>query len=238
MGVRILHVDNHLLTICKPPGLLVQADRTGDCNLLTVLKEWLAEEYNKPGRVFLGLVQRLDRPVGGVMVLARTSKAAARLSEQFRNGRPEKTYLAVLKGRPVQESRRLVHYLLKDKINNQVTVCTQPEPGSQEARLHYTVLETREGHTLVKVQLETGRTHQIRAQMAAIGCPIYGDRKYGSCTELEERAEDTGSQVPVALWSYRLELEHPTRRESITFSAPPPWEQTPWSEFMRQNGED
>ena len=167
------------------------------------------------------------------MVLARTSKAAARLSDQFRRGCPGKTYLTIVKGAPPAKQDRLIHHLLKDKTNNQTAVYDQPLPGSKEARLHYQVLATAEKFSLLRVVLETGRSHQIRAQMAAVGCPIYGDRRYGTPSEPREWAENVGTTVPVALWSHQLKLEHPTQKKTITFKSPPPVEEYPWSLFEK-----
>lgn len=217
----VFYLDSHLLVLYKPAGLLVQGDETGDVCLLDLAREWVRRAFDKPGRAFLGMVHRLDRPVAGVMVFARTSKAAARLSDQFRSGAPRKEYLAVVEGRPRERSARLVHFLERgDKRSSRVK--TEPGPGGQEARLHYDLLDTSASRSLLAIDLETGRRHQIRAQLAAIGHPIVGDIRYGATAPLD--------QAQIALFARRLTVRHPTRRETLVFESPLPrgwpWQRT------------
>ena len=188
--------------------------------MLTVLKAYIKEEYSKPGEVYLGLVHRLDRPVSGVMVFARTSKAASRLSEQIRNRRVEKIYRCVVTG-VLEGEGRLENYICKDEARNMVTVSDTEKPGFKASWLEYRALSSKDGFTLAEVKLGTGRSHQIRAQMAHSGHPIVGDQKYGS---LDKRCKD------IALEAYKLSFEHPLKRENITFEAPVP-DCFPWVLF-------
>lgn len=202
----IVYEDNHVLVAVKPPNMLSQADRTGDTDMLTELKEYIRVKYGKPGRVYLGLVHRMDRPVGGLMVFARTSKAAARLSAQVATHEMGREYLCVVTG-PVQDSFTLTDYLVKDTRLNQVEVCEADVKGAQEAILHGECIERREGTALCAISLETGRNHQIRVQMAHAGAPLWGDNRYGHGIP--------GQQI--ALWGYKLTFTHPTTRETMTF---------------------
>ena len=195
-----------MLVAVKPPNMLSQADRTGDTDMLTELKEYIRVKYGKPGRVYLGLVHRMDRPVGGLMVFARTSKAAARLSAQVATHEMGREYLCVVTG-PVQDSFTLTDYLVKDTRLNQVEVCEADVKGAQEAILHGECIERREGTALCAISLETGRNHQIRVQMANAGAPLWGDNRYGHGIP--------GQQI--ALWGYKLTFTHPTTRETMTF---------------------
>lgn len=220
--IKIIFEDNHLLVVEKPPNMLSQGDNTGDADLLTLLKEDLKKRYNKPGEAFLGLVHRLDRPVGGVMVFGKTSKSASRLSEQIRNGSFKKTYLAVVNGMPEQSSGTLEHFLEKDEKTNTVYVVSPKSGRGKKALLDYEVLESREGLSLVKVNLHTGRSHQIRVQFSATGHPLYGDGKYGAVQNKKEQQ--------IALWSAGIRLAHPTLKQEMQFEARPPAEY-PWSLF-------
>lgn len=219
--IEILYEDNHILVVVKPPNMLTQGDQTGDEDLLTALKEDIKVRYNKPGNVFLGLVHRLDRPVGGVMVFARTSKAASRLSDQIRKREFEKSYMAVVHGVPVQAAGTLVHYLVKDEAANRVRTVKSPDEGKQ-ASLDYVVKASKDGLSLVNIKLHTGRPHQIRVQMAAIGHPLYGDQKYG--------AEVNKPGMQLALWSAEIGFQHPTLKRQMSFQSNPPKEY-PWSMF-------
>ncbi|MHC1742732.1 MAG: RluA family pseudouridine synthase [Syntrophobacteraceae bacterium] len=214
----VFYLDNHLLALYKPAGLLVQSDQTGDVSLLELAKDWIKRRFDKPGRVFLGMVHRLDRPVAGVVCFARTSKAAARLSEQFRSGMSRKEYLAIVEGRPRESSAQLIHFLERSE-NRSTRVASSPAPGRQEARLRYSVLDSREGRSLLAIDLETGRRHQIRAQLATIGHPIVGDLRYGAGAPLD--------RAQIALLARKLTIEHPTRKETLAFETPLPrgW---PW----------
>jgi len=222
MEINILYEDNHLLVAVKPQGVPVQGDSSGACDFLSALKAYIKEKYNKPGNVYLGLVHRLDRNAGGVMVFARTSKAASRLSDQIRRRLTVKTYLAVVHGCPENRRGHLVHYLLKDSEKNRVSAVGADTPGAREAVLDYEVLDSREGLSLVKIDLETGRAHQVRVQMAELGTPLYGDVKYRGLGEKNRN--------DLALWSWRMEVEHPVRKERMVFTAPPPGSY-PWVLF-------
>ena len=222
IGIKIIYEDNHLLVVEKPPNMLSQGDNTGDADLLTILKEDLKRRYQKPGEVFLGLVHRLDRPVGGVMVFGKTSKSASRLSEQIRNGSFKKTYLAVINGIPEEQSGTLEHFLEKDEKSNTVSAVSPQSGKGKRAILDYEVLESRESLSLVKINLHTGRSHQIRVQFSAIGHPLSGDRKYGTADGIKEQQ--------IALWSVGIQLVHPTLKQEMRFEVQPP-AAYPWSLF-------
>lgn len=217
----ILFEDNHLLVAVKPQNIPTQADSSGDRDFLTVLKDYIKEKYQKPGNVFLGLVHRLDRPAGGVMVFAKTSKAAARLSEQIRGGEAEKRYLAVICGKPRDKRGRLVNYLIKDETKNVVRIAPALIEGAKRAELDYFILESTDKLSLADVKLITGRGHQIRAQMMGQGCPLYGDVKYGA-------TEGRGQNL--ALWAYSLKIRHPITDKVMVFKVFPP-ETAPWKYF-------
>lgn len=221
LSIRIIFEDNHLLVVEKPPNILSQGDNTGDPDMLSLLKEDLKRRYNKPGDVFLGLVHRLDRPVGGVMVFAKTSKAASRLSEQIRNGSFRKTYYAVVHGRPEKSSGALEHYLEKDEATNTVSVVPAESGRGKKALLDFEVLDTEGKLSLVKIRLHTGRPHQIRVQFSAIGHPLAGDKKYGIMSR---------DELQIALWSVGIALLHPTLKEELEFLALPP-HTYPWNLF-------
>lgn len=206
----ILYEDNHVLVALKPPNMLSQADRTGDTDLLGELKEYIREEYHKPGNVYLGLVHRLDRPVGGLMVFARTSKAASRLSEQMRRHEMGREYLCIAVGE-TEDSFTLMDYLWKDPIQNKTVVCEADQKGAQRAVLHGRTLARREGTSLCALRLETGRKHQIRAQMSHAGTPLWGDNRYGGGIP--------GQQI--ALWGYKLTFRHPTTGKLMRFYSMP-----------------
>lgn len=201
----ILYEDNHLLVVEKPVNISSQLDQSKDKDLLTMLKEYIKVKHNKPGNVYLGLVHRLDRPVGGVMVFAKTSKAASRLSEQIRIGEFKKTYLAVVHGILDKKSGRLEDYLLKDSRTNMVRIVGSDAKGAKKAVLDYECIGYSGNFTLVRVCLRTGRSHQIRVQFAGIGHPLYGDQKYGV------KFNKQGQQI--ALWSAEIVLTHPTLKE-------------------------
>ena len=210
-SIPVLYEDNHLLVVVKPANLPSQADASGDDDLLSILKGYIGEKYNKPGAVYLGLVHRLDRPVGGVMVFARTSKAASRLSETFRTHEQDRRYLAVVEGE-IRDEKTLVDYLLKDAKTGMVRAVKKDAPGAKMAKLTTSPVACRENLTLTDVQLFTGRSHQIRVQHANAGHPLWGDMRYGHGRP--------GRQI--ALWAYQLKIDHPTRHEEMTFSCPPP----------------
>ena len=210
MQPKILFEDNHLLVVVKPQGIAVQkneADSTDD--LQSILKDYLKKKYDKPGNVFLGIVHRLDQPVGGVMVFAKTSKAASRLSDQIRQNIWKKCYLAVVDGIPKQKSGILEDYLVKNEATNEVFVSKKENPKAKFARLFYETLESKNGKSLLKITLETGRAHQIRVQLSSRGLPIVNDHKYNKNSKV-------GSNI--ALWAYSLEIEHPVTKEKLVFS--------------------
>ncbi len=222
MILTILYEDNHLIAVDKPLGLPTQADASGDADLLTLVKEYIKEKYRKPGAVYIGMAHRLDRPVGGVVVFARTSKSASRLSEQLRDGRFRKAYLAVLRGAPAAPQGELEHWLVKDGAANFVSVVPAGTPGAKRARLAYHTLAARDGLTLVAVELLTGRSHQIRVQFAAVGAPVVGDEKYGP--------KSGAALSALALHAASVSLEHPVRRAPLRISAMPP-SGDPWDRF-------
>ena len=202
----ILYEDNHVIVAVKPPNMLSQADKTGDTDMLTVLKDYIRTEYQKPGNVYLGLVHRLDRPVGGLMVFARTSKAASRLSEQMRSHDMGREYLCVAQGE-TEETFTLTDYIRHDEILNRMVVCEADARGGQEAILHGRRIAAREGTSLCAIRLETGRKHQIRVQMSHAGAPLWGDNRYGDGIP--------GQQI--ALWGYKLTFRHPTTKKKMRF---------------------
>lgn len=222
MKVKIIFEDNHLLVVEKPVNMPTQRDSSGDLDLLSYLKNDLKIRYQKPGNVYLGLVHRLDRPVGGVMVFAKTSKAASRLSAQIREGTFAKYYLAIVRGYLSIDHNRLVNYLIKDSGRNIVSAVPKGVPGSKEAFLDYQVVGKREQLSLLKIALGTGRSHQIRVQLAAIDHPLYGDQKYGP------KINQPGEQL--ALFSYELRFQHPTTKEYLELKESPPLVY-PWTTF-------
>lgn len=225
MKIPVLFEDNHLLLVEKPMNIPVQADSSGDLDLLTILKNDLKIRYQKPGNVYLGLVHRLDRPVGGAMVFAKTSKAASRLSDLIRRHVIERNYFAVVHGTPKKKRGQLVHYLHKDKRKNQVFVVSSHHPNGKKAVLDYEIIESKKGFSLLSVNLHTGRPHQIRVQLSAMGNPIFGDQKYG------EHLNRSGQQL--ALWAHSLCFDHPVKKEPLgVYSLPP--NSHPWNLFQTQ----
>ena len=215
---RIIYIDNHLIAVTKPAGLLTQPDRNTDESLIDQTRQLIKEKYNKPNNIFLGLVHRLDRNVSGVVLFARTSKAASRLSKQFREGTPKKHYRAIVLGKLKEEHTTLVHYLRKEK-SLRATVFPRETPTAKRSELSYEVINSLEKKSLLEVSLSTGRFHQIRAQMAFIGHPIIGDVKYGAPEPLPNQE--------IALYAHKLVFSHPVSNEEITLTAPEPktWEQ-------------
>lgn len=223
MENNILYEDNHLLFINKPVNVPVQADKSNDSDLLTQIKDYIKVRDNKPGNVYLGLVHRIDRPVGGVMVFAKTSKAASRLSDELRRQKLDRTYLAVVRGNFKQKSGKFTDYLLKDRKTNNTSVVEKNTKGAKEAVLTYEVIDKVDGLTLVKCKLQTGRSHQIRVQLAYNVGSIWGDQRYGY------GVSKPGEQI--ALWSSELAVKHPTRDEIITVSSMPETNNYPWNLF-------
>lgn len=208
---EILYEDNHIIAVYKRSSDLAQGDKTGDVSLDTEIKKYIAEKYKKPGEVFLGVVHRLDRPVSGVMLFARTSKALTRLNEMFKTQQVKKTYLAIVKERPPEDEARITHYLKKNEAQNKSYVYDSEVKGSKEASLTYRLKGRSERFYLLEVELHSGRHHQIRAQLAKIGCPVKGDLKYG----FPRSNEDGG----ISLFARRLEFVHPVKKESIKITA-------------------
>lgn len=219
MKLNILYEDNHIIVVVKPVGIPVQQDKTGDLDMLTIIKDYIKEKYNKPGNVYLGLVHRLDRMVGGVMVFAKTSKAASRLSEYIRQKNVKKKYMAILNGTLKQKNEcvKLENYLVKNERLNMSKVVSKDVKNSKLATLEYKVIKSftynSKKYTLVDVDLHTGRHHQIRVQFANIGMPLYGDIKYG------QKINKVGQNL--ALWSYYLSFFHPTKDEYLEFEFKP-----------------
>ena len=208
-NLKILFEDNHIIVVEKKPNIPSQADKTEDEDMLIIVKQYIKEKYNKPGNVYLGLVHRLDRPVGGVMIFAKTSKAAARLSEQVRSKVFKKKYLAVVDGKIEEQVGTLENYLYKDERLNMSRVVSKDKKNAKLAKLDYKVLKYNEikNLSLLEINLHTGRHHQIRVQLANFGHSIFGDQKYGN----------RGQGKQIALWAYELTIEHPITKEKITF---------------------
>lgn len=210
----VIFEDNHLLVVNKSSGVLVQGDVSGDTPLVELCKKYIKEKYKKPGAVFMGLVHRLDRPVSGIVVLARTSKALERMNALFRNKETEKIYWAIVKNRPSEKEGTLKHWLLKDEKRNRTTAFKKETQGAQYSELSYSVIASDAGYSLLEVKPVTGRSHQIRVQLASIGCPIKGDLKYG-----DSDANEDGS---ICLHARQLSFMHPIRKEKVLFKAPIP----------------
>lgn len=212
--MTVLYEDNHIIIVNKAPGEIVQGDKTGDTPLSETVKEWIKDKYDKPGNVFLGVVHRLDRPVSGVVIFAKTSKALARLNEMLREGKISKTYWAITRNTPPKESDLLTHYITSTERNNKSYASVAPRNGAKEARLEYRLISRSDNYNLIEVRLLTGRKHQIRVQLSSIGCPIKGDLKYG-----DKRSNPDGS---ISLHARHIEFIHPVSKEKISVTAPVP----------------
>lgn len=213
-NLQVLHEDNHIIVINKRVGDIVQGDKTGDEPLSDVVKSYLKEKYNKPGEVFLGVVHRLDRPTTGIVVFAKTSKALTRLNESFKNRETQKTYWAVVKNQPPKETDTLIHFLKRNTKNNTSKAHTKEVPDSKKASLTYKIIKKLDNYFVLEIDLHTGRHHQIRAQLQAIGCPIKGDLKYGF-----DRSNPDGG---IHLHARKLVLTHPVTKEVHYFVASVP----------------
>lgn len=222
-NINIVYEDNHLLIVVKPHNLPVCEDSTNDADLLRILKAYLVKTYDKSGDAYLGMVHRLDRPTGGVMVFAKTSKAAGRLSESLVQGEFDRKYLAVLDGIPQEKQNELVHYLIKNEAKNEVVAVPMTTVGAKKAILDYRVLDTKNKYALVSVSLQTGRAHQIRVQMASMGTPVLFDRKYGKNISTKP--------IPIALWAVEVKFPHPISKEIMAFRVFPPEDRVPWKNF-------
>lgn len=220
MKEQIVYEDNHILVINKKVGQLVQGDKTGDESLLDSIKNYIKIRDNKPGNVFLGLVHRIDRPTSGLVIYAKTSKALSRLTQMVKNREVKKTYWAVVPKEMIPQSQRLVHYLQKNEKNNKAIVFTKVTDGAKEAILSYNIIKTLDNYHLLEIDLETGRHHQIRAQLSKTGVPIKGDLKYGS-----PRSNPDGG---INLHARKLEFVHPVTKENLEIIAPVPQNDAIW----------
>ena len=212
--MTVLYEDNHIIIVNKAPGEIVQGYNTGDTQLSETVKEWIKDKYDKPGNVFLGVVHRLDRPVSGAVIFAKTSKALARLNEMLREGKISTTYWAITRNTPPKESDLLTHYITSTERNNKSYASVAPRNGAKEARLEYRLISRSDNYNLLEVRLLTGRKHQIRVQLSSIGCPIKGDLKYG-----DKRSNPDGS---ISLHARHIEFIHPVSKEKISVTAPVP----------------
>lgn len=221
--IEIIYEDNHLLVVVKPVNIPIQADSSKDKDLLTILKDDLKQRYHKPGNVYLGLVHRLDRPVGGVCVFAKTSKAASRLAEQVRTHQFQKVYYAVINQENFKPEGTLTDYLVKNHRLNQVTTCKKDVPNSKYACLDYQILAVEQHLSLVKINLKTGRSHQIRVQFASRNAALWGDQRYNKQAKVKQQ---------IALWATELSIFHPITKEKLTFTSNPP-KTNPWNLFFK-----
>ena len=225
--MTVLYEDNHIIIVNKESGEIVQGDKTGDVPLSEIVKDWIKLHHNKPGNVYLGVVHRLDRPVSGVVVFAKTSKALARLNAMFaKHDEVRKTYWALTKKRPAQEEGTLTHWLVRNEKQNKSYAYDNERPNAKKAVLNYKVIGATDRYTLIEVELLTGRHHQIRCQLSKMGCPIKGDLKYGA-----ERSNPDGS---ISLLARKLEFIHPVSKQMITVEAPLPKEAI-WQTFNIHN---
>jgi len=225
--MTVVYEDNHIIVVNKDSGEIVQGDKTGDIPLSDIVKTYIKKKYNKPGNVFLGVVHRLDRPVCGLVVFAKTSKALARLNDMFRTGDVHKTYRAITQNTPPHPAGRLTQWIVRNEKQNKSYVHDKEVPGSKKAVLDYCVIGHSDNYTLLEINLLTGRHHQIRCQLAAMGCPIKGDLKYGA-----RRSNPDGS---ISLMSHHIEFIHPVSKEKINLTAPIP-ENSLWTVFDPKQG--
>ncbi|SRR5690554_3060492 len=222
--MTVLYEDNHIIIVNKEAGEIVQGDKTGDKPLSDMVKEYLKVKYNKPGNVFCGVTHRLDRPTSGVVVFAKTSKALSRLNDLFREGEVDKTYWAIVKDRPPKEEDRLTHYLVKNERLNKSVAYDTEKSRAKKAVLHYRLIAASQKYYLLEIDLETGRHHQIRVQLARMGCPIRGDLKYGA-----DRSNPDGS---ISLHARSISFIHPVSKERVSVTAPVPGDNL-WKTFHR-----
>lgn len=221
--LTILYEDNQIIVVIKPQNVPTMSDESKDEDMLSIVKSYVKEKYEKPGEAFIGLVHRLDRPTGGIMVFARTSKAAKRLSEQFQTHSVEKVYYAIVNGVPKEKTKKLVNYLKKDEKENIVKLAPMSEKDAKKAELVYSVLEDNGKESLVEIKILTGRSHQIRVQMANIGHSLVGDVKYG---------KEMGRTSNLGLWAGKLAFDHPVTKERLVFIACPDENEKPWNKFL------
>lgn len=223
-ATQILYEDNHLIIINKKSSEIVQGDKTGDMPLSEKVKNFIKQRDNKPGNVFCGVCHRLDRPVSGIVIFAKTSKALSRMNELFRDKTIQKTYWAVVKNKPAHQTERLTHYLIKNEQNNKSKAFSDERKGSLRAELSYTLIASSTTYHLLEINLYTGRHHQIRAQLSAIGCPIKGDLKYGF--------DRSNADASIHLHSYKAEFIHPVKQEQISVTCKPHTNDPVWKALM------
>ena len=223
-SLEILYEDNHIIVVNKRPSDIVQGDKTGDKPLSDFVKEYIKEKYQKPGEVFLGTVHRIDRPVSGIVIFARTGKALTRLNEMFRSKEVQKTYWAVVKNRPPKEKDHLVHYLLKNEAKNMSRAYSEEKNGALKSELDYLLLFSTDNYHLIEIKPATGRHHQIRVQLSMIGSPIKGDIKYGF--------NRTNPNASIHLHARKVEFIHPVKKEPVVIIANPP-KDVLWDEFLK-----
>lgn len=224
--MEVVYEDNHIIVVNKAPGEIVQGDKTGDTPLVESVRAYIKEKYAKPGNVFCGLVHRLDRPVAGLVVFARTSKALSRMNELFRNGGVRKTYWAITRNVPRQPQERLTHWITSVERNNKSYASLRPVAGAKEASLSYRHIASSDRYHLLEINLETGRKHQIRVQLSSIGCPVRGDLKYG-----DKRSNPDGS---ISLMARHIEFVHPVSGEPLSLTAPLPAADKLWQVLESQ----
>lgn len=223
--LEVLYEDNHIIAVNKRPSDIVQGDKTGDRPLGEFVKDYIKKKYNKPGEVYLGVVHRLDRPVSGVILFARTSKALSRLNEMFREKKVQKTYWAVVKNRPTLPQDTLIHYLKKNQQKNKSTAFKRAEKGALRSELNYQLIKSLDNYYLLEVDPKTGRHHQIRVQLSKIGCSIKGDIKYG--------ADRTNKDASIHLHARKIQFIHPVKKEALTITAPPPQKDPIWQACLK-----
>ncbi|MGQ0828355.1 MAG: RluA family pseudouridine synthase [Bacteroidota bacterium] len=225
--IEVLYEDNHIIAVNKRPSDIVQGDKTGDTPLSEFVKQYIKKKYNKPGEVFIGTVHRIDRPVSGIVLFARTSKALARLNQMFQTKEIQKTYWAVVKNKPKNISGKLIHYLKKNEAKNMSKAFEKETQGTLRSELDYELIYSSDNYHLLEIKPLTGRHHQIRVQLSAMGCPIKGDLKYGF--------DRSNKDASIHLHARKVEFIHPVKKESIIIVAPPPNEVL-WNEFAKRVG--
>jgi len=225
--LQVLYEDNHIISVNKRPSDIVQGDKTGDAPLSDFVKQYVKDKYEKPGEVFIGTVHRIDRPVSGIVLFARTSKALARLNQMFQTKEIQKTYWAVVKNKPAKESGKLVHYLKKNEAKNMSKAFNTEQPGALRSELDYKLICSSDNYYLLEITPLTGRHHQIRVQLASMGCPIKGDLKYGF--------NRSNKDASIHLHARKIEFIHPVKKEPVVIVAPPP-DEVLWNEFVKRIG--
>lgn len=223
--IEVLYEDNHIIAVNKRPSDIVQGDKTGDAPLSDFVKQYVKEKYDKPGDVFIGTVHRIDRPVSGIVLFARTSKALTRLNQMFQTKEIKKTYWAVVKNRPQKESGTLIHYLKKNEAKNMSKAFEKEQAGALRSELDYKILCSSDNYHLLEITPHTGRHHQIRVQLASMGCPIKGDLKYGF--------NRSNKDASIHLHARKIEFIHPVKKEPVVIVAPPP-DEVLWNEFLKR----